>query len=1033
MRKLLSLLTALLFVGTVWATPVTGTLDMGTAELESPVVNNGVTFSWTSSYIITGGEKSSGFKGKEGKADMIITIPSGATLTGISKINGNNWGSTNVNVYTGTSSSGTLVAEISQGTNSYTINANNTGSSYYLVTSASKNAWITSLSITYEPAPAGPALSLSPSNLNLNATSVANQSITLSPSNFSSSINSVTTGLYSDAECNTAITSGAWIKNITPNGANTAVTFDVDDNDGAQRQCWLKINVSDGSSNASAILSITQAKYVAPTGTFELYSGSVKEGDYVIYYNGYAMDTTISSSRWQYKSVTPSDNKLTNPDESIIWHIAKSGDYWTLYNEAAEKYAGGTTTKNQGAMLGEVTDYAKWTVTGSSTYQFENYGRATGSSDTGNKWLRNNGASGFACYSSSTGGALTLYRKLVFSEVTISAPEHTNITVKNSSNESVVNLSTIAEGARLYVSAAPKVANAYRVAAKVYKTGDETTEVEIDENDSITMPAYPITISADETQLFAVNVAVAVAGEEGAQGNAATIDAGTATVYKANGETVALVATPTDGYDFVKWTTSDAAIVIAASDSTTKSITATIGASGTITANFKEQDCSPLSAPNRNELGDIAVTYNSAIVNWNAVDNAAQGYEVYVYNDSEKSSIKASGSVPSGTTSFKVNNLTANTKYYYTVAARGDGSTYCADGNPLLEGNFTTNDYPAAIVTLSENGVERTLSGDHKLNDVVALPSSAVTGMTGKVFKGWSTVAIANALDDAPASDYYAAGADYTIASTADKLYAVYATQGYDTIKSQTLQYDTWTYGGSTSNKSGYRLFHNGGYVESAAFDLSTLAKVVVYGGTFGGGSNNSLTIGDGTNTWKNVTVSGTSETKAHTYTDGTALTGTHALRVTSTCGSSSGTGTGVRISKVEIFTASIVFSAYTTNSYAVTFNATPNDGTLVVKYGNDAITSGDKFASGTVLTVVATATTSGYALATLTANEEDIKASKKFTIGSEDVEVVATFQDATALEDVETSVKAIKVLRNGILLIEKNGHTYNAMGQLVK
>ena len=38
-----------------------------------------------------------------------------------------------------------------------------------------------------------------------------------------------------------------------------------------------------------------------------------------------------------------------------------------------------------------------------------------------------------------------------------------------------------------------------------------------------------------------------------------------------------------------------------------------------------------------------------------------------------------------------------------------------------------------------------------------------------------------------------------------------------------------------------------------------------------------------------------------------------------------------------------------------------------------------------------------------------------------------------TALEDVETSVKAVKVLRNGILLIEKNGHTYNAMGQLVK
>ena len=38
-----------------------------------------------------------------------------------------------------------------------------------------------------------------------------------------------------------------------------------------------------------------------------------------------------------------------------------------------------------------------------------------------------------------------------------------------------------------------------------------------------------------------------------------------------------------------------------------------------------------------------------------------------------------------------------------------------------------------------------------------------------------------------------------------------------------------------------------------------------------------------------------------------------------------------------------------------------------------------------------------------------------------------------TDIEKVETSEKAVKLLRNGILLIEKNGHTYNAMGQLVK
>ena len=38
-----------------------------------------------------------------------------------------------------------------------------------------------------------------------------------------------------------------------------------------------------------------------------------------------------------------------------------------------------------------------------------------------------------------------------------------------------------------------------------------------------------------------------------------------------------------------------------------------------------------------------------------------------------------------------------------------------------------------------------------------------------------------------------------------------------------------------------------------------------------------------------------------------------------------------------------------------------------------------------------------------------------------------------TALDNTEVEGKAVKVLRNGILLIEKNGHTYNAMGQVVK
>ncbi len=144
---------------------------------------------------------------------------------------------------------------------------------------------------------------------------------------------------------------------------------------------------------------------------YELYSGTIAEGDYVIVYNGGALKNTVTSSRFDYQSVTISENIISNPAASIIWHIAASGNYWTLYNSSVSKYAGGTTTKNQGTLLSSVTDYAKWTVTGTSTYDFENKGRAGGSKDTGNKWLRRNNDFGFACYASGTGGALTLYKK----------------------------------------------------------------------------------------------------------------------------------------------------------------------------------------------------------------------------------------------------------------------------------------------------------------------------------------------------------------------------------------------------------------------------------------------------------------------------------------------------------------------------------------------------------------------------------------------------------------------------------------------
>lgn len=199
---------------------------------------------------------------------------------------------------------------------------------------------------------------------------------------------------------------------------------------------------------------------------------------------------------------------------------------------------------------------------------------------------------------------------------------------------------------------------------------------------------------------------------------------------------------------------------------------------------------------------------------------------------------------------------------------------------------------------------------------VSALPTTPAA-IGDKAFMGWTNAAISGTQDAAPAVLFTTAAEAPEVTENVT-YYAVYATQeGSAPIESlaQTLQYDTWTFGGSTTDKGSYRMFHTDGYVESASFDLSTLSKVVVYGGTFGGGDYNKLNIGDGTNTWKDVTVSGSSQTGENTYTDGTPLSGTGTLRITSKSGTA--TSNGVRISKIEIYTLQ---GGYTYSAYATHF-----------------------------------------------------------------------------------------------------------------
>lgn len=149
----------------------------------------------------------------------------------------------------------------------------------------------------------------------------------------------------------------------------------------------------------------------AAANNFVLHEGELVVGDYLIVYDGKAMKAAVSSGRLGYADVEVNGKRIENSDESIIWHIAPSAEYWTIFNDNTKSFAASTGAKSKAQLLADGTsDNSLWTVTktkDASTFEFVNKANTTAKV---NAILRNNGTYGFACYGTRTGGSLSLYR-----------------------------------------------------------------------------------------------------------------------------------------------------------------------------------------------------------------------------------------------------------------------------------------------------------------------------------------------------------------------------------------------------------------------------------------------------------------------------------------------------------------------------------------------------------------------------------------------------------------------------------------------
>lgn len=179
-----------------------------------------------------------------------------------------------------------------------------------------------------------------------------------------------------------------------------------------------------------------------PAVEYELFSGTLENGKYVIVSGSSALKAVISNSRGAYATVTPANDKIISPASNIVWDIeaatvgGKTG--YTIHNTAG--YFSATGSDGNATLLATATSKSVWACTeDSGSYEFINQDPKTSTKAN----LRLNDGYGFATYGTTTGTSLTLY-KLHEVEKTITASRMTAGTVSATTGDEEWTLSGFA-------------------------------------------------------------------------------------------------------------------------------------------------------------------------------------------------------------------------------------------------------------------------------------------------------------------------------------------------------------------------------------------------------------------------------------------------------------------------------------------------------------------------------------------------------------------------------------------------------------
>lgn len=288
------------------------------------------------------------------------------------------------------------------------------------------------------------------------------------------------------------------------------------------------------------------------TGTaegFTRYTGALTEGDYILTYEGYAMVaemTTANKDRLQYTAVTVKNDTIENPAANIVWHISfVDNSKVTIYNQSVNKYAGSASASNKARLLDSADSKAYWTYTGTSTYEFSNVYNANNGL---NKLLHKNGNVGFGCYSSGTGGALTLYKGSTVTTYYTTGPK-----VEIPSEDVVVEY-TYEVGGETVTDTYDSLEEALQVATDgVVTLQSDVSADTVVVKPNVTLDLNGYTLYADA--LIAMNGAIVCDGGAACTGGGLlSVPQGNLALAKENGDGIVAVWNGVDGYIFTKVT-----------------------------------------------------------------------------------------------------------------------------------------------------------------------------------------------------------------------------------------------------------------------------------------------------------------------------------------------------------------------------------------------------------------------------------------------------------------------------------------------